>query len=185
MFHCLPRVWSGAGRSAFAGARRLVFWPWPPELGSCGNAFLVHGQCFCNATWSGYAEPRVGPVRRIMRVQQEPAGWSPPATLRGGRKVRAPKDTVMGNAHRPQGQGKCNRKDTAPPPAISPMGPIGPIGRMGHIRLMGLIAGCGVRVKWRGKSPPAAGQPAGSANPTGSKAKYGRRTGSGPLPTPG
>src|SRR6516225_9753987 len=27
------------------------------------------------------------------------------------RKVRAPQDTVMGNAHRPQGQGKCNRKD--------------------------------------------------------------------------
>jgi len=31
----------------------------------------------------------------------------------GGRKVRAPEDAVMGNAHRPQGQGKCNRKQTA------------------------------------------------------------------------
>ena len=31
----------------------------------------------------------------------------------GGRKVRAPQDTVMGNAHRPKGQGKCNRKQTA------------------------------------------------------------------------
>ena len=31
----------------------------------------------------------------------------------GGRKVRAPQDTVVGNAHRPRGQGKCNRKQTA------------------------------------------------------------------------
>ena len=31
----------------------------------------------------------------------------------GGRKVRAPQDMVMGNAHRPQGPGKCNRKQTA------------------------------------------------------------------------
>ncbi len=31
----------------------------------------------------------------------------------GGRKVRAPQDAVMGNAHRPRGQGKCNRKQTA------------------------------------------------------------------------
>lgn len=30
-----------------------------------------------------------------------------------GRKVRASQDTVMGNAHRPQGPGKCNRKYTA------------------------------------------------------------------------
>ena len=35
------------------------------------------------------------------------------------RKVRAPQDTVVGNAHRPrpllrgQGQGECNRKHTA------------------------------------------------------------------------
>ena len=35
--------------------------------------------------------------------------------LRGakGRKVRAPQDRVVGNAHRPQGPGKCNRKQTA------------------------------------------------------------------------
>ena len=33
--------------------------------------------------------------------------------LPGERKVRAPQDTVVGNAHRPQGPGKCNRKYTA------------------------------------------------------------------------
>ena len=31
----------------------------------------------------------------------------------GERKVRAPQDRVVGNADRPQGQGKCNRKQTA------------------------------------------------------------------------
>ena len=31
----------------------------------------------------------------------------------GGRKVRAPQGRVVGNAHRPRGQGKCNRKETA------------------------------------------------------------------------
>jgi len=31
----------------------------------------------------------------------------------GERKVRASQDTVMGNTHRPQGQGKCNREQTA------------------------------------------------------------------------
>ncbi len=30
-----------------------------------------------------------------------------------GRKVRAPQDRVVGNTHRPRGQGKCNRKETA------------------------------------------------------------------------
>ncbi len=29
------------------------------------------------------------------------------------RKVRAPKGRVVGNAHRPQGQGKCHREQTA------------------------------------------------------------------------
>ncbi len=29
------------------------------------------------------------------------------------RKVRAPQDGVVGNTHRPQGSGKCNRKQTA------------------------------------------------------------------------
>ena len=33
----------------------------------------------------------------------------------GGRKVRAPQDTVVGNAHRLQSPGKCNRKQTASP----------------------------------------------------------------------
>ena len=31
----------------------------------------------------------------------------------GGRKVRAPQDMVVDNVHRPQGSGKCNRKETA------------------------------------------------------------------------
>jgi len=31
----------------------------------------------------------------------------------GQRKVRAPQGRVVGNAHRPQGPGKCNRKQTA------------------------------------------------------------------------
>jgi hypothetical protein len=33
----------------------------------------------------------------------------------GGRKVRALQGTMMGNAHRSQGQGKCSRKQTASP----------------------------------------------------------------------
>ena len=36
-----------------------------------------------------------------------------PAGGIGGRKVRAPQDVAMGNTHRPRGQGKCNRKQTA------------------------------------------------------------------------
>ena len=71
----------------------------------------------------------------------------------GGRKVRAPQDRVTDNIGRPQGPGKCNRKQTAarhlePPSACR-----------------------AVRVKRCGKSAPAAGQLAGSANPTRSKAK--------------
>jgi hypothetical protein len=30
-----------------------------------------------------------------------------------GRKVRAPQDIVVGNAHRSKDQGECNRKQTA------------------------------------------------------------------------
>lgn len=45
-----------------------------------------------------------GPIRRHIG---ERAGL-------GRRKVRAPQDRVVGNAHRPRGQGKCNRKQTAP-----------------------------------------------------------------------
>ena len=33
---------------------------------------------------------------------------------------RAPEDTVMGNTHRPRGQGKCNRKQTARPDLSAP-----------------------------------------------------------------
>jgi len=36
-------------------------------------------------------------------------GWET-GHRRGGRKVRAPEDRVVGNAHRPQGPGQCNRK---------------------------------------------------------------------------
>jgi hypothetical protein len=32
---------------------------------------------------------------------------------RSGRKVRAPEDTAVGNAHRSQVPGQCNRKYTA------------------------------------------------------------------------
>ena len=54
-----------------------------------------------------------------------------PADSIGRRKVRAPQGTVVGNAHRPRGQGKCHRKDTA-----------------------GQDSSCPVRVKRRGKSSP-------------------------------
>ena len=65
----------------------------------------------------------------------------------GERKVRAPQDRVVANGDRPQGSGKCNRK--IPPPRAS----------------------AAVRVKWCGKSAPAAGRLAGSANPARSKTK--------------
>jgi hypothetical protein len=53
-----------------------------------------------------------------------------------GRKVRAPQDRVVGNADRSRDQGKCNRKHTAD----------GPLFRQRDQ----------VRVKWCGKSAPAA-----------------------------
>ena len=34
-------------------------------------------------------------------------------SARCGRKVRAPQGRVVGNAHRPRGQGKCHRERTA------------------------------------------------------------------------
>lgn len=46
------------------------------------------------------------------KVHGQPGG-RPRAGLTRPRKVRASQDTVVGNAHRPQGQGKCNRKQTA------------------------------------------------------------------------
>src|SRR3954447_9721354 len=55
------------------------------------------------------------------------------------RKVRAPQDRVVGNTDRPQGPGKCNRKQTA----AAGMSP----------RLVAVA----VRVKRCGKSAPAAG----------------------------
>src|ERR1700726_711249 len=64
------------------------------------------------------------------------------------RKVRAPKDMVVGNAHRPQGPGKCNRKQTARRRA----------GDSSSAR-------CRVRVKRCGKSAPA-GQATGLARQT-------------------
>ena len=49
------------------------------------------------------------------------AGRESPAAFReecrrecpDGRKVRAPRGTMVGNAHRPRGQGKCHREQTA------------------------------------------------------------------------
>jgi hypothetical protein len=64
------------------------------------------------------------------------------------RKVRAPQDTVVGNAHRPQGPGKCNRKQTA----RRGTGDSSPVPRR-------------VRVKRCGKSAPA-GQATGLARQT-------------------
>ncbi len=37
-----------------------------------------------------------------------------PNFVSDGRKVRAPQDRTVDNVHRPRGQGKCNRKQTAP-----------------------------------------------------------------------
>jgi hypothetical protein len=37
------------------------------------------------------------------------------AKASGGRKVRAPTSKMVDNVDRSQGQGKCNRKDTAGP----------------------------------------------------------------------
>ena len=51
-----------------------------------------------------------------------------------GRKVRAPQGKVVGNAHRPQGQGKCHREQTAGRPSRAT-----------------------ARVKRRGKSSPRTG----------------------------
>jgi hypothetical protein len=50
-----------------------------------------------------------------MVAGQEPEQVDTSALGTGGRKVRAPQGTVMGNPHRPQGQGKCSRKQTASP----------------------------------------------------------------------
>jgi len=67
------------------------------------------------------------------------AGWTAAGCESSGRKVRAPQDRVTDNIGRPQGPGKCNRKQTAarhlePPSACR-----------------------AVRVKRCGKSAPAAG----------------------------
>ena len=66
--------------------------------------FLAMGKgLWLRLAWSGPDGRRPGPKEPPYRFQGP-----------GGRKVRAPQDTVMGNAHRPRGQGKCNRKQTAP-----------------------------------------------------------------------
>ena len=62
----------------------------------------------------------------------------------------------MGNSHRPQGQGKCNRKQT---------------GARGRVRFVGL--GLAVRVKRCGKSAPVDRVTGCSANPTRSKTTQG------------
>ena len=58
---------------------------------------------------------RTGGARRIVKgeIRSGPGGRSV-GSKPTERKVRAPQDTVVGNAHRPQGPGKCNRKQTAP-----------------------------------------------------------------------
>ena len=64
-----------------------------------------------------------------------------------GRKVRAPPSRVLGNTQEGRPYGKCHRNI---PPAA-------------NLAL--------ARVKWRGKSSPAARRLAGGANPTRSKTK--------------
>ena len=66
-------------------------------------------------------QPGVG-VRRFFK-ESEWAGRSPAVFGNvqhflcqfegGGRKVRAPEGVMVGNAHRPKGQGKCHREETA------------------------------------------------------------------------
>ena len=68
------------------------------------------------------------------RTIPEWTGWSL-VTACDERKVRAPKDRVVGNADRPRGQGKYHRKYTAD----------------------GLACQAQVRVKWCGKSAPRLG----------------------------
>ncbi len=56
------------------------------------------------------------PERTNLNIRLGSGSRRPPAVRllpRGGRKVRAPQDRVVGNADRPRGQGKCNRKQTA------------------------------------------------------------------------
>jgi hypothetical protein len=57
------------------------------------------------------------PVGFEIRIVEEDSEWTGRPLIgsirASGRKVRAPQDKVVGNAHRPQGPGKCNRKQTA------------------------------------------------------------------------
>jgi hypothetical protein len=79
------------------------------------------------------------------------------------RKVRAPEDRVVGNTDRPQGPGKCNRKQTAAR-GMSPR-----------------LVAAAVRVKRCGKSAPAAGatrlarQTPPGARPSRASAPFGAR----------
>lgn len=66
-----------------------------------------------------------------------PGPWTTAGGFGRGRKVRAPTGKVVGNAHRPRGQGKCHREQTA--------------GRSASPTT--------ARVKRRGKSSPRIGQP--------------------------
>ncbi len=57
-------------------------------------------------------------IIRLPEVSQAVAAdwrWRSACRRDGGswRKVRAPQDRVVGNAHRPRGQGQCHRKQTA------------------------------------------------------------------------
>src|SRR5687768_9407488 len=77
----------------------------------------------------------------MVKLVSERAG-RPPPTIRRGRKVRAPQDRVIDSIDRPQGSGKCNRKQTA----VAEVAP-----RETE------KATAAVRVKRCGKSAPAAG----------------------------
>ena len=101
----------------------------------------------------------------------------PPLAISQGRKVRAPQDRVVGNTDRPQGPGKCNRKQTAATEVPS---------RETE------KATFAVRVKWCGKSAPAAGAtrlarqtPPGARPNRASAPRKGRTGRSGPTRRPG
>src|SRR5438093_6060229 len=89
------------------------------------------------------------PTAIIKRLSYEPplryravglgAGRTAAADENQERKVRAPQDRVVGNSDRPQGPGKCNRKQTA------------------AVGMSPRLTAAAVRVKRCGKSAPAAG----------------------------
>jgi hypothetical protein len=95
----------------------------------------------CEPAECSHHAPRDVPELFTSRAQPSRQAGSLP---HGERKVRAPQDRVVGNSDRPQGSGKCNRKQTAARKS-----------RLGvKTRREGYRA---VRVKRCGKSAPATG----------------------------